>query len=260
MKHNIAEDIQALWHNFSKKEYYLFLEKFEYSGDKIPNLEDFIIPVNVKIIWIIPDKELLFKLEVKNKNGFSMRVNSDELYLTKEDCLEDKKDFLNQWHKQTLKTLNETLNKKSQLLEDELVNIKNIKDNIDKLSLVNNIEIKNITLDKIEFLLRCANSWDKWEITLKSLIRGRNATEKLLREESWIKDQLSIINSIIEHEKEIAWDKYWKLAWDTDLYNIEQFFYLLLHPCPICARDEKTWNARYWFCDHKKTSEKNNNF
>lgn len=257
---NIAKEIETLWHNFSKKEYYLFLKNYEFSWDIIPEIEDFIIPVNVKIIWIIPNKELLFKLEVKNKNGFKMRLNSDELYLSKEDCLEDNKNFLEEWNKKTLEKLEEQINKKSQSLQENILKIKELKDNHDKLLLLNNNDIKNLPLDKTEFLLRCANAWDKWEITLKSLIRGRNATEKLLREESWIKDQLSIVNSIIEQEKEIAWDKYWKLAWDIDLYNIEQFFYLLLHPCPICARDEKTWDARYWFCDHKKKSEKNINF
>lgn len=257
---NIAKEIETLWHNFSKKEYYLFLKRYEFSWDRIPKIEDFIVPVNVKIIWIIPNKELLFKLEVKNKNGFKMKLNSDELYLSKEDCLEDNKNFLEEWNKKTLERLKEQIIKKNQILQENLESLKELKDNYDKLSLMNNNDIKIGSLDKTEFLLRCANAWDKWEITLKSLVRWRNATEKLLREESWIKDQLSIVNSIIESEKEIAGDKYWKLAGDNDLYNIEQFFYLLLHPCPICARDIKTWDARYWFCDHKKNSEKNINF
>lgn len=258
MKHNIAKEIETLWHNFSKKTYYFFHQKFEYSWWEIPKIEDFIIPVFVKIIGIIPDKDLLFKLEIKNKDWFFMRINSDELYSTIEDCIEDNKNFLNNWHKETLKNLSENLEKKEKNMIDILDNVKRLKDSIDKLSLIKNWNINNKPIDKIEFLLRCSNAWDKWEVSIKSIVRWKNATEKLLREENWWEHQMTIVNDIVEREKSIAGDRYGKLATDIDLYNISQFFELLLHPCPLCARDKNTWNSRYSFCNHKNSGEEIN--
>lgn len=105
-------------------------------------------------------------------------------------------------------------------------------------------------MTKEEFLARCEAYRDSQDgmkpVNEDTFVVMREALEYVLRKHWGQEDIAKEKREIIEEYAAWRW-----LAGFSELYSAECFAYRLCHTCAKCAKDPRSWETRYWLCNHK---------
>lgn len=115
------------------------------------------------------------------------------------------------------------------------------------------------TMDKEQFLARCATAWDCGYVTPDRLVLMMNWLDFVMRFEG---GQLSMALDFLVAERRrnncpagTETGAIGNLAGDTDGYALQEFASLLAHPCQKCATSTSAWHTRAGFCEHREERE-----